>query len=85
MTKTLKDEFFNIIERYNVRVGPRILSLESVDYFGTSDYVSGRKKNNLNEQNFDGGANWSGVVNFHSVHCVQMSLVMSMRFIFGHD
>ena len=43
------------------------------------------KKNNLMEQNFDGEANWSGVVNFHSVHCVQMSLVMSMRFIFGHD
>ena len=43
------------------------------------------KKNNLNEQNFDGEANWSGVVNFHSVHCLQMSLVMSMRFIFGHD
>ena len=32
------------------RVGPRILSLESVHYFGTSDYLSGReKKNNLNE------------------------------------
>ena len=43
------------------------------------------KKNNLNEQNFDGEANWSGVVNFHSVHCLQVSLVMSMRFIFGHD
>ena len=43
------------------------------------------KKNNLNEQNFDGEANWSGVVNFHSVHCLQMSLVMSMRFIFVHD
>ena len=26
------------------RVGPRILSLESVDYFRTSDYLSGRKK-----------------------------------------
>ena len=26
------------------RVGPRILSLESVDYFGTTDYFSGRKK-----------------------------------------
>ena len=26
------------------RVGPRILSLESVDYFRTSDYFSGRKK-----------------------------------------
>ena len=34
------------------RDGPRILSLESVDYFGTTDYFSGRKKkNNLNEQN----------------------------------
>ena len=32
------------------RVGPRILSLESVHYFGTSDYLSGReKKNDLNE------------------------------------
>ena len=28
------------------RVGPRILSLESVDYFGTTDHVSGRKKKN---------------------------------------
>ena len=27
-----------------VELGPRILSLESVDYFGTSDYFSGRKK-----------------------------------------
>ena len=26
------------------RVGPRILSLESVDYFGTTDQFSGRKK-----------------------------------------
>ena len=34
------------------RVGPRILSLESVDYFVTTDHFSGRKKNNLNEQNF---------------------------------
>ena len=31
------------------RVGPRILLLESVDYFGTIDYFSGRKKNNLNK------------------------------------
>ena len=64
-------------------VGPRILSLESVDYFGTSDYDSGRKKEqSLNEQNFDDEANWSGVVNFH---CMQRSLEMSMRFIFGND
>ena len=34
-------------------VGTRILSLESVDYFGTTDHFIGRKKeNNLNEQNF---------------------------------
>ena len=26
------------------RVGPRILSLESVDYFGTTDHFSGQKK-----------------------------------------
>ena len=34
------------------RVGPRILSLESVNYFGTTDHFSGRKKkeNILNEQ-----------------------------------
>ena len=37
------------------------------------------KKNNLAEQNFDGEANWSAVVNFHRM---QMSLVMSKRFIF---
>ena len=65
-------------------VGSRFLSLESVDYFGTSDYFNlvVEKKKNLNEQNFDGEANWSDVVNFH---CLQMSLVMSMRFIFGAD
>ena len=34
-------------------VGPRILSLESVDYFGTTDHFSGQKKeNNHNQQNF---------------------------------
>ena len=41
-----------------------------------------KKKKNINKQNFDGEANWSGVVNFH---CMQMSLVMGMRFIFGVD
>ena len=29
------------------RVGPRILSLESVDYFRASDYFSGRKKRTI--------------------------------------
>ena len=33
-------------------------------------------------QNFNGKANWSGVVNFH---CIQINLVMSMWFIFGDD
>ena len=32
------------------RFGPRTLSLESVDYFETTDHFSGRKKK-LNEQN----------------------------------
>ena len=34
------------------QVGPQILSHESVDYFGTSDYFSGWKKDNLYQQNF---------------------------------
>ena len=56
------------------RVGPRILLLESVDYFGTSECFT---------ENFHGEAiNWSGVVNFH---CMKMSLVISLRFIFGDD
>ena len=29
------------------RVGPRILSLESVDYFETTDHFSGRKKERI--------------------------------------
>ena len=29
------------------RFGPRILSLESVDYFGTTDHFSGRKKKRI--------------------------------------
>ena len=64
------------------RVGPRILLLESVHYFGTSDSSVVEKKNNFHEQNFDGEDNWSGVVNFH---CMQVSLLMSRRFIFGDD
>ena len=49
-------------------------SLESVDNFGTSEYFS---------ENFYGEAiNLSRVENFH---CMKMSLVMSMRFIFGDD
>ena len=47
---------------------PRILSLESVECFGTSEYFS---------ESFDGEAiNWSGVVNFHFM---QMSLAVYFR------
>ena len=55
------------------RVGPRILSLESVDYLGTSEYFSGREK----EESLRANLRWWGVGNFH---CMQMSLVMVMRF-----
>ena len=41
-----------------------------------------KRKKNLNEQNFDGEANCSGVV---SCHRILMSLVMSMWFIFRND
>ena len=58
------------------RVSPRILSFESIDYFGTSEYFGGREKN------FDGEANWSGVVNFH---CMKMSLVMRRRWLKWRD
>ena len=34
------------------RFGQRILSLESVDYFGITNHFSGRKQKILNEQNF---------------------------------
>ena len=58
------------------------IMLESVNYFGTSEYFSGRKKKTPYKQNFNGKANWLGVVNFC---CVQMSLVKSMWFIFSDD
>ena len=41
-----------------------------------------KKKKDLNEHDFEGEANCSGVVGFH---CMQMSLVMSMLSIFGDD
>ena len=55
------------LEKIDAKDG--ILSLESVDYFGTNEYFS---------ENFFGEAiNWSGVVSFH---CMQVGLVISMRF-----
>ena len=64
---------------FRKRVGPRILSLESVDYFGASEHywVVGKKKESELAK-----LRWSGVVNFH---CMQMSLGMNKRFIFGDD
>ena len=59
-------------------MGPRVLSLESVDCFGTSEYFNRRKKQDLCEQNFDGQVNRCGaVVNFHC-----MSLVVSMSAVY---
>ena len=69
-----RERYVKDIKLFRERDGPRILSLKSVDYFGTSEYFS---------ENFDVEAiNWSGVGNFL---CMQVSLVMSMRFIFGDD
>ena len=61
------------------RVGLRILSLESVDFFGAREhYLSCRKQTESSLAKL----RWSGVVIFQ---CMQMSVVMSMRFIFGDD
>ena len=46
--------------------------------FGASEHFSGRQKKK--EESWLEKANWSRVVNFY---CMQMSLVMSLRFIFG--
>ena len=40
-------------------VGPRILSLESVDHLGTTEHFSGRKKK---QQNFIAEAYWFFIV-----------------------
>ena len=62
-----RDVIYNIFKRswpFSERVGPRILSLESVDYFTAG--VSGRRKKESLwaklQGNFDGEANWSVVV-----------------------
>lgn len=58
------------------RVGPRILSLDSADYLYEQVNTSlVEKKKSLNEQNFDGESNCSGVV------FKWAGLVMSIRFI----
>ena len=57
----------------------RLKALITLEQVNTS--VVGKNKN-LTEQAVDGEANWSGVVNFH---CMQMVVVMSMRFVFFDD
>ena len=49
------------------RVRPWILSLQSIDYFGTSQYFNGWKKEESKRVN---------------IHCMEMSLVMSSGFTF---
>ena len=70
------------------QVGPKILWLERVDFFGTSEYLEqwSRKRRMLMAKSLinsaDSEVNWSGVVNFH---CMQMTLVLSVWFIFRDD
>ena len=48
--------------------------------------VEKKNKKNVKGQNFDGEANWLGVVSFYCMQMsMQMSLVMSMWFIFRKD
>ena len=42
--KTLREDQCERCRAFPERVGPRILLLESVNYFGASEYPSGRKK-----------------------------------------
>ena len=75
-TNAKDDELFwngSVHEFYRLKM---LITLEQVN---TSVVV---KRKNLCEEAFDGEVNWSGVVNFHFM---QMSLVMSMRLIFGDD
>ena len=53
------------------QVSPQIVSLESIDYFGTSEHFSGRKKKKKNL--IISKTSIVSVVNFHN--CMQMSLL----------
>ena len=73
-----RDVTYGVFKRcraFPERVGPRILSLESVDYFGTSEHFSGRKKKNFYEQHFS-ETSMVGLTG----RVLQMSLVISMQF-----
>ena len=63
------------------RVGPLILSLESIDYFGTSEHFSGRKKKKKNL--IISKTSIVSVVNFHN--CMQMSLLAMFEMTHHHS
>ena len=61
------------------RVGPPILSLESVDYFGTSEHYWVVEKEK--EESSLAKLRWSGVVNFHCIlwwTCSLLSVMIEM-------
>ena len=62
------------------QVSPRIVSLESIDYFGTSEHFSGRKKKKKNL--IISKTSIVSVVNFHN--CMQMSLLAMHMFEMTH-
>ena len=59
-----------------------LITLEQVIKNKTQVIASVVEKRTILISNLVGEANWSGVVNFH---CMQISLVVSIRFIFGDD
>ena len=71
----VKKAQINTIQSFS-RMGPStILLLERVDYFGTREYFSGRKKESQ-LANFDGEANWSSVSNFCSMQTYLVSFLI---------
>ena len=80
-THVCKESLGNIKFRaFPKRVCPRILSLESVDYFGTSEHycVVQKKKIRILISN-------TAMVGCCKLSCMQMDLVMSVQFIFDDD
>ena len=63
---------------FRKHVGPSLESLITMEQLNT--VLSGRKKKK--EESYLAKLRWSDVVNFH---CMQMSLVMRTRFVFGND
>ena len=63
------------------QVSPRIVSLESIDYFGTSEHFIGRKKKKKNL--IISKTSIVSVVNFHN--CMQMSLLAMFEMTHHHS